>query len=106
VGWLKDFNDGQSMLDPTFNGENVVPENNSNWPQLDVPEINKAMDDAELLPKEERPAAWAKIDKMVTDQAGVVPWIWDKQPLIQSANVNGVASISNAQWELAWTSLK
>ena len=22
VGWLKDFNDGQSMLDPTFNGDN------------------------------------------------------------------------------------
>ena len=43
---------------------------------------------------------------MVTEQAPVVPWIWDKQPLIQSANVNGVASESNAQWELAWTSLK
>ncbi len=47
MGWLKDFNDGQSMLDPTFNGENVVPENNSNWPQLDVPEINKAIDEAD-----------------------------------------------------------
>ena len=49
VGWLKDFNDGQSMLDPTFNGENIVPENNSNWPQLNDPEINKAIDDATLV---------------------------------------------------------
>jgi peptide/nickel transport system substrate-binding protein len=106
VGWLKDFADGQTMLDPTFNGKNILEQGNSNWPQLDDPAINKAMDDAELLPKEERPAAWAKIDDMVTAQAGVLPWIWDKQPLIQSANVNGVASISNAQWELAWTSLK
>jgi len=106
VGWLKDFADGQTMLDPTFNGKNILEQGNSNWPQLNDPTINKAMDDAELLPKEERPAAWAKVDKMVTEQAGVVPWIWDKQPLIQSANVNGVASISNAQWELAWTSLK
>ena len=47
VGWLKDFNDGQSMLDPTFNGDNVVPENNSNWPQLDVPEVNEAIDDGD-----------------------------------------------------------
>jgi peptide/nickel transport system substrate-binding protein len=106
VGWLKDFADGQTMLDPTFNGKNILEQGNSNWAQLNDPTINKAMDDAELLPKEERAAAWANIDKMVTAQAPVVSWIWDKQPLIQSANVNGVASISNAQWELAWTSLK
>ena len=57
VGWLKDFNDGQSMLDPTFNGENIVPENNSNWPQLDDPEINKAIDKAKLIddPQEREP---------------------------------------------------
>src|SRR4051794_20432958 len=106
VGWLKDFADGQTMLDPTFNGKNILQQGNSNWPQLDDPTINKAMDDAELLPKEQRPAAWAAIDKQVTEQAGVVPWIWDKQPLIESANVNGVASEDNAQWELAWSSLK
>ncbi len=29
---------------------------------------------------------------MVTAQAPAIPWIWDKTPLIQSANVNGVAS--------------
>jgi peptide/nickel transport system substrate-binding protein len=106
VGWLKDFADGQTMLDPTFNGKNILDQGNSNWAQLDDPAINKAMDDAELLPKDQRPAAWANIDKMVVAQAPVVPWIWDKQPLIESANVNGVASISNAQWELAWSSLK
>ena len=106
VGWLKDFADGQTMLDPTFNGKNILDQGNSNWAQLDDPTINKAMDDAELLPKDQRPAAWANIDKMVVAQAPVIPWIWDKQPLIESANVNGVASISNAQWELAWSSLK
>jgi len=106
VGWLKDFADGQTMLDPTFNGKNILEQGNSNWPQLNVPAINEAMDKAELLPKDARPDAWAKIDKMVTEQAGVVPWIWDKQPLIESANVNGVASLSNSQWELAWSSLK
>jgi peptide/nickel transport system substrate-binding protein len=106
VGWLKDFADGQTMLDPTFNGKNILEQGNSNWAELDDPQINEAMDKAELLPKDARPAARAEIDKMVTAQAPVIPWIWDKQPLIQSANVNGVASISNAQWELAWTSLK
>jgi peptide/nickel transport system substrate-binding protein len=107
VGWLKDFNDGQSMLDPTFNGENVVPENNSNWPQLDVPEINKAIDDAALVDDPtERAKAWAEVDDMVTAQAPAIPYIWDDQANIQSANVAGVINKANANWDLAFTSLK
>ena len=50
--------------------------------------------------------AWARIDRMITEQAPLVSWIWDKQPLLRSANVNGVASEFNSQWDLAWTSLK
>jgi peptide/nickel transport system substrate-binding protein len=106
VGWLKDFNDPQTLLNPTFNGKNILEQGNSNWSELDDKAINEAMDKAELLPKEERAAAWAEIDKMVTAQAPAVPWIWDKDPLIASANVNAVASQSNAQWDLNWTSLK
>jgi peptide/nickel transport system substrate-binding protein len=94
------------MLDPTFNGKNILAQGNSNWPQLNDPQINAAIDKAELLPKDQRPAAWANIDKMVLNQAPVVPWIWDKTPLIESANVNGVASQSNIFWEIPFTSLK
>jgi peptide/nickel transport system substrate-binding protein len=106
VGWLKDFPDGQTILSPTFAGKNILEQGNSNWGELDDPAINAAIDKAEVLPKEERPAAWGAIDKMIVEQMPVIPWIWDKTPLIQSANVNGVASVSNSQWELAWTSLK
>ncbi len=42
VGWIKDFADPQTMLDPTFNGANIIPSQNTNWPELDVPEVNKA----------------------------------------------------------------
>jgi peptide/nickel transport system substrate-binding protein len=106
VGWLRDFADGQTMLDPTFNGKNILPQGNSNWSELNVPAINDAMDKAEVLPKDERASAWAKIDVMVTEQAPAIPWIWDNQPLIQSANVNGVVAENNSQWDLSWTSLK
>jgi peptide/nickel transport system substrate-binding protein len=107
VSWGKDFGDPQTILDPTFNGDNIIPQMNSNWPELDVPEINQAMDEAALLtdPKE-RAEAWARINRMITEQAPVVSWIWDKQPLLRSADVNGVASEFNSQWDLAWTSLK
>ena len=107
VGWLKDFNDGQSMLDPTFNGQNVVPENNSNWPQLNDPKINKAIDDATLIDDlDERNQAWANVDEMITAQAPAIPYIWDDQANIQSADVAGVVNKFNANWDLAFTSLK
>jgi peptide/nickel transport system substrate-binding protein len=107
VSWGKDFGDAQTILDPTFNGDNIIPQMNSNWPQLDVPEINQAMDDAAVLTDPaERAQAWARIDRMITEQAPVVSWIWDKQPLLRSADVNGVASEFNSQWDLAWSSLK
>jgi peptide/nickel transport system substrate-binding protein len=106
VGWIADFSDGQTILDPTFNGKNILDQANSNWPQLDDPAINKAMDAAELLPADQRAAAWGNIDKMVTAQAAAVPWLWDKQAILESPNVNGVATQFNAQWDLNFTSLK
>jgi peptide/nickel transport system substrate-binding protein len=107
VSWGKDFGDPQTILDPTFNGDNIIPQMNSNWPELDVPEINQAMDEAALLTDpEERAEAWARINRMITEQAPVISWIWDKQPLLRSADVNGVTSEFNSQWDLAWTSLQ
>ena len=107
VGWLRDFADPQTMIDPVFNGKNIVPANNVNWPQLDEPKLNKAMDDAELLiDPAERTRAWAEIDKQVTATAGPIPWMWDKTVLVKSTNVKAVISKWNAAWDLSFTSLK
>lgn len=107
VGWLKDFNDPQSLLDVTFNGEAILPTNNSNWAQLDDPEINKALADAALInDPEERAQAYGDIDTMIMEQAPVVPWVWDNQPNVESADVAGVINLFNANWDLAYTSLK
>jgi peptide/nickel transport system substrate-binding protein len=106
-GWLKDFNDGQAMFDATFNGENILPENNSNASLLDVPEVNKAIDQAKLIvDPEERNQAWGDVDTLVMSQAPVIPYIWDNQANIQSADVAGVINKFNANWDLAFTSLK
>jgi peptide/nickel transport system substrate-binding protein len=106
VGWLKDFPDPQSMLGPTFDGENIPATNNSNWPQLNDPKINAAINKAEVLvDPAERAKAWAEIDKMVTGTAAVIPWHWDKPPLVKSTNVKSVISKSNAAWDLSYTSI-
>jgi peptide/nickel transport system substrate-binding protein len=59
-----------------------------------------------VAPVEERGKLWAEVDKAVTATAAAIPWIWDKQALIQSKNVQGVIAENNSQWDLAWTSLK
>lgn len=106
-GWLKDFNDGQSMFDPTFNGENIIPENNSNAPLLDDPALNKAIDKAKLIDDPaERAQAWGEVDTQAMALAPVIPYIWDNQANIQSDDVAGVVNKFNANWDLAFTSLK
>jgi peptide/nickel transport system substrate-binding protein len=107
VGWQKDFADPQTVLDPTFNGANILPTNNSNWPQLNDPKINAAMTKAEtLVDPQQRAQAWGQIDDMVTAQATGVLWLWDKGPMVRSKNVNGVVNQENASWDLSSVSLK
>jgi len=107
AAWGKDFSDGQTLLDPVFNGDNILPQANNNYSELNVPAINDELNAAKLLsdPKE-RAAAWAKADRDITAQAPGVPYLWDKQPAIRSANVKGVISNWNSSWDLSWTSIQ
>jgi peptide/nickel transport system substrate-binding protein len=107
IAWGKDFSDGQTMLDLTFNGKNIIPQQNSNFPELNDPAVNAEMDKAEQVSDPaQRATAWAKADRDITALAPAVPFLWDKLPLIESANVNGVVSQFNTEWDLSWTSLK
>jgi peptide/nickel transport system substrate-binding protein len=107
VGFFKDFVDPESFINPTFNGEAILPANNTNWPQLNDKAINAAIDKAALLPPGEgRSKAFAKIDNDITALAPAVPWLWDKTPLIESKDVQGVADNYSTVWHLSFTSLK
>jgi peptide/nickel transport system substrate-binding protein len=107
VGWLKDFSNPQTYLDPTFNGENILKVGNSNWSQFDDKSINAKMDDAKTLTDPQQIAqAWGDIDKELTAKAPTIPWIWDKNANIESSNVQGVIDQDNGLWALAYTSIK
>jgi peptide/nickel transport system substrate-binding protein len=107
VGWFKDFSDPQSMLDPTFNGDNILQEGNSNWPELNVAAINAAMKAAAAVPAgPERNTAWAEINHMLAEQAPAIPFLWDKVALVQSKDVVGVANGYYTTHDLTFTSLK
>jgi peptide/nickel transport system substrate-binding protein len=108
VGWVADFGDPQAVLDVAFNGKNIVSTGNNNWGQVDNPEINKAMDAAELVVGvKARAEAWAQIDRKLVAQAAAIPFDWDKQPNVESKDVAGVGDLWNTgQWDYSYTSLK
>jgi peptide/nickel transport system substrate-binding protein len=107
VGWLKDFADPETLLNPVFNGKNILDVGNSNFSQLNVPKLNEMMDKAEVVnDPAERNKAWGEVDKAITEEAPSVPWLWDKQPLLKAKDVNGVVNAANAAWDLNFTSIK
>ncbi len=95
VAWGRDFADPQTILQPTFEGSSIAPTNNQNWPQLNDPAINAAMDKAKLVNGQAaRAQAWGQIDDMVTSTAAAIPWSWDNQPIVYSKDTMCV----NALW--------
>jgi peptide/nickel transport system substrate-binding protein len=107
VGWLPDFSDGYAYLYAPFNGDAIVPLNNANQAQLNDPRVNQAMVRAtdERNPAR-REQLWGEVDRLVTATAAAIPWFWDRQPNIQSENVQGVIAQWNAAYDLSFTSLK
>jgi peptide/nickel transport system substrate-binding protein len=107
VGWLKDFADPETLLNPVFNGKNILDQGNSNFSLLDDKAANAEMDKAELVnDPAERNKAWGAVDKTITGLAPSIPWLWDKQPLLKAADTNGVVNQANAAWDLTFTSIK
>ena len=109
VGWIKDFNDGQAMIDVPFNGATVTasPASNSNWSQLNDPTINHALDAARLITDPTaRAAEYGKIDDMIVAQAPAIPWDWDYEANVASPNVLPVINQFVALTDLSFTSIK
>jgi peptide/nickel transport system substrate-binding protein len=107
VGWFKDFNDPESMLQPTFSGDAIKEQGNVNWSQLKVPEIDQAMRDAAIIPVgDERNQKWGEINKMIVDQAPGVPYSWDDSFSLASKDLKAVLNAYSTGWDLSHTSVK
>jgi peptide/nickel transport system substrate-binding protein len=109
VGWVKDFNDGQAMIDVPFNGATTSssPNYNSNWPQLNDPAVNSALDAAKLITsRPARAVRYGAIDDLIMADAPAIPWDWDYQANVSSANVIPVINDFNGLTDLSYTSLR
>jgi peptide/nickel transport system substrate-binding protein len=124
VGWIRDWADPQTLIDPAFAGYNIVDTNNSNWSMVSYQDWLKAnggtytagpltADDQAMKAAEKtvgdqnRAAAWAKVDNLLTSQAVAVPWYFTKQPAIEAKDVRGIVQLWNqAEFDYDFTSLK
>jgi peptide/nickel transport system substrate-binding protein len=72
-GWAADWPTGSTALTPTFDGRRIA-DGQANLTHLDVPAINQALDKAATIADPvEAAKAWTAIDKMIMEQAPIVP---------------------------------
>ncbi|WP_328479882.1 ABC transporter substrate-binding protein [Streptomyces sp. NBC_00377] len=73
AGWSPDWPGGYSVFYPCWSGKNIG-DGRSNYAQLNDPTINKAIDAAaKVADVKEANKAWGNIDRMIMEQAAVVP---------------------------------
>ena len=108
LGWGKDFFDAQSMIDPIFNGKNIVPSGNVNTAEANDPKFNSRISAAaSITDANKRAETYGQLDKDLTGQVYYVTWLWDNEVNFTSKNVKGVQSAFNGNaWDLTFSSLK
>ncbi|MDQ3953364.1 MAG: ABC transporter substrate-binding protein [Actinomycetota bacterium] len=79
AGWCKDWADAVTFFDPLMHGDNILTSGNSNYSEVDDPELNEMIDDAAATADAtERAAKWEEVNRYATEQAYWVPWSWDE----------------------------
>jgi peptide/nickel transport system substrate-binding protein len=108
AGWTRDFDDPLTVLYLPFNGQAISPSGTPNWGQVDNPQIDAAMEKAELVVGEPaRAQAWAKIDEELVHQAVAAPGVFVTQANVEGQGVAGVNQLwNNGAWDYDFTSLK
>jgi peptide/nickel transport system substrate-binding protein len=95
--WYEDYPHPNDFFQPLLSGESILPTNNGNFANYDVPAINakiKRLSEEQLGSKQE--AEYAAMDKEVMEQAPWVPYGTRTLSTFVSENINLENVISNA----------
>ena len=107
VGWFRDFNDPQSLLEPTFKGAAIKPQGNVNYSMLKDPQLDDMMTKAATVPAgPERNKAWAEINRRVVADAPGIPYSWDDSFSLASKDVQGVMNGYTTVWDFTFSFIK
>ncbi|WP_327004858.1 ABC transporter substrate-binding protein [Dactylosporangium sp. NBC_01737] len=79
AGWGADFPTASGFLAVLVDGRQILPSGNNNFSELDNAEVNKLIDQAKAESDPKKSAAiWGQINKIVMDEAVLVPFTYDK----------------------------
>jgi peptide/nickel transport system substrate-binding protein len=91
TAWGADWPTGFGFLDQIVNGSAIKPSGGNNVSELNDPTINKALNDAIAnTDSAARTKAWGDIDKLVMENASVVPLIYRKNLLLRPTSATNV----------------
>jgi peptide/nickel transport system substrate-binding protein len=96
------------VIDPLFNGANILPRGNNNMAQLNVAPVNQAIESAKaLVDRQARAQAWAAIDRQLVDLAPGVVLFYPRTAAIRSRNVTGqVNRLLGGLWDLSFMAVR
>jgi peptide/nickel transport system substrate-binding protein len=91
AGWGPDWPNGSSVIPPLFDGSQIVPEGNQNFAQLNDPEVQKKLAEANSETDLAKQAQlWGDLDQLIVEKAAYVPLIWSKTNQIAGSKVKNV----------------
>ncbi|MGW1164965.1 ABC transporter substrate-binding protein [Streptomyces sp. NPDC001153] len=91
TAWGADWPTGYGFLDQIIDGSAIKPSGGNNLSELDDPKINAALKAAIAnTDAAARTKAWGDIDKMVQDNASIVPLVYRKNLLIRPTSATNV----------------
>jgi peptide/nickel transport system substrate-binding protein len=79
AGWGADFPTGYGFLSLLVDGRQILPSGNYNYAELNNADVNSMIDRAVAETDAQRAAAdWGQVNKIVMDEAVMVPFLYDK----------------------------
>ena len=75
-GWYQDYPDPSNFIDVLFNGERITAVHNNNVSHYDNPEVNRLIGETlRSMDPEVRLLNWRRLDRMITADASIVPYL-------------------------------
>jgi peptide/nickel transport system substrate-binding protein len=89
-GWGADWPDGYGFLSQIVDSRTIRPAGNTNL-GIKIPAVDEAIDKALVTTDAAaRDALWGSVDKLVMENASVLPGVWSKGLLYRPANLTNV----------------
>jgi len=76
TGWYQDYPDPSNFIDVLFNGKRITAVRNNNVSHYDDPEVNRLIEETLIsMDPETRKRNWRRLDRMITADAPIVPYL-------------------------------